>query len=442
MAVTSYDELARLLVECGVTQVLFKQLSENDNTKQQIYLGGSFEILNEIPFDTVKSDASARRPNFKARVPFAWINDEGEISDAPHAKLILYPKYPEVRLSGFLRDCPTAPSVYLQPVPKERRSGGRDGRLLILGIKPGQKVVAYLSPPQSPVSRSLANSGNVDTRNAGSLQRLSLPQFSDNRARLLSAMSDIVADGWHHACRLDKSGRIIEYNATNAAGYTLEALLGVVPNGIPGPDLLGWEVKSFSDPRITLMTPEPDGGFYGEQGVRAFLMRYGRWRDGVTKYFTGIHRAGAINGTTNMTLSVDGFDPDTGTITDPGGGIFLNSHESELAAFWSFSRLLDHWGRKHSNALYVRYSVDKTTSRLQYRYDPNVYLGVGTDFSLFLQALVEGAIVYDPAPKAWKTSDMAWKTKARSQFRISFNRLPDLYHYFEEVTLSGSSASS
>jgi hypothetical protein len=33
------------------------------------------------------------------------------------------------------------------------------------------------------------------------------------------------------------------------------------------PDFLGWEMKAYSGDRITLMTPELDGGMYGENGV-------------------------------------------------------------------------------------------------------------------------------------------------------------------------------
>ena len=52
---------------------------------------------------------------------------------------------------------------------------------------------------------------------------------------------------------------------------TLEAELGITPNGYAEPDFMGWEVKQYGvtdfiaiRPRspVTLMTPEPTGGIY------------------------------------------------------------------------------------------------------------------------------------------------------------------------------------
>ena len=45
----------------------------------------------------------------------------------------------------------------------------------------------------------------------------------------------------------------------------------IIPNGRSEPDYMGWEMKAYSSGRITLMTPEPDGGMYGEAGVKAFV---------------------------------------------------------------------------------------------------------------------------------------------------------------------------
>jgi cobyrinic acid a,c-diamide synthase len=43
MPFENYSQLTDLLARSGVTRVIFKPLAENDNSKQQIYLGGSFE---------------------------------------------------------------------------------------------------------------------------------------------------------------------------------------------------------------------------------------------------------------------------------------------------------------------------------------------------------------------------------------------------------------
>ena len=49
----SFEELKALVArfrELGATRIFFKPLSENDNSKQQVYLGGSFEVLTYFPY--------------------------------------------------------------------------------------------------------------------------------------------------------------------------------------------------------------------------------------------------------------------------------------------------------------------------------------------------------------------------------------------------------
>ena len=71
--------------------------------------------------------------------------------------------------------------------------------------------------------------------------------------------------------------------------------LRVIPNGKAEPDFLGWEIKAYSSSRITLMTPEPDGGMYGEEGVKVFVREFGTPTGDDTLYFTGTHRAACRN---------------------------------------------------------------------------------------------------------------------------------------------------
>ncbi len=45
-----FDTLAALVSRfdaLGATRIFFKPLAENDNSKQQVYLGGSFEVLTD-----------------------------------------------------------------------------------------------------------------------------------------------------------------------------------------------------------------------------------------------------------------------------------------------------------------------------------------------------------------------------------------------------------
>lgn len=75
-------------------------------------------------------------------------------------------------------------------------------------------------------------------------------------------------------------------------------------------------MKAYSGGRITLMTPEPDGGMYGDAGVKAFVREFGTPTGDDTLYFTGTHRADCRNEKTGLTLAVRGFNPTRNVIED------------------------------------------------------------------------------------------------------------------------------
>jgi hypothetical protein len=72
-------------------------------------------------------------------------------------------------------------------------------------------------------------------------------------------------------------------------------------------------VSKFTRPdsgtAITLMTPEPTGGFYKERGVEAFIRKFG-YPDKNDRpdrlNFGGIHRAGERQPSTGLTLRLTG----------------------------------------------------------------------------------------------------------------------------------------
>ena len=285
------SELVERFRDLGVTRILCKRLSENDNSKQQIYLGGSLEALQLLPYRNVRGEPGTKRVTFKADLSFDWIDSSGHVAKAPSAKLILYPKYPEVRLSGFLHGCSIAPSKHLQPLPREKRTGdGPDGRVLFLAVTNSDSILAYLALRGEAVAREIE-----ELHLAGQLPEagifLDVPVMRDRRQALLAKLQEIHSSGWHSSRRLNSSRVAIPYAAQNGGGYTLEALFGIIPNGISAPDYLGWELKAYTSGRVTLMTPEPDAGYYGEKGVAAFVRKYGHQTGDDTLYFTGLHRA-------------------------------------------------------------------------------------------------------------------------------------------------------
>lgn len=434
----SQFESMYLLVErfrdLGAKRIFLKALSENDNSKQQVYLGGSFEVLTFFPHGTVTTHTDVKQPNFKASLNFWWVTPE-EAALAPHTQLILYPKYPEVRLSGFLLGCGNAPSKHMQPVPKQQRTGD-GGRMLFFGTTEDGRTLACLAPTGTQLA-SEAIDFKSRQPDIGLFTEIPLAHTvaGNSKQELISALRAIQSRGFVDSVKLDKAGNIAPYKARNGGGYTLEALLGIKPNGRAEPDFEGWEIKAFGSDRITLMTPEPDGGYYGEHGVGAFVRRYGRDVEGKDqRYFTGIHRYQVTNQSTGMQLCISGFESKTKKISNVSGAIQLFDPAGNEAASWSFGALLSHWNRKHAFAAYVPYESGKETNPT-YKYGNPVLFGEHTDFSRYLTAITEGHVCFDPGSKIEGTAAGNPKVKARSQFRISRRQLHRLYESFEAQDL-------
>lgn len=423
MPFQTIQQLLSRFKNLGAERVFCKHLSENDNSKQQIYLGGNFEVLSFFPHGEITAFPELKYPNFKASLDLYWIDVE-TIEKAAGTQLILYPAYPEVRLSGFLTGCKTAPSEHLRQIPKDLRRG-IDGRVLVFGTTNNKRTFAYLAPAGSPLAHELLQKF-ANTPPTGLFLELTLPIGSDqNKTRVLAALRQIHAGGYHESCRRNKQGMVIPYKASNGGGYTLEALLGITPNGNSEPDYLGWEIKGHSSSRVTLMTPEPNGGFYGERGAKEFVERYGHDAKDGSMYFTGGHKVGIPCEATGMTLQVSGFDPKNPKLFDVSGAVRLIDTVGNEVASWAFAQLLTHWNCKHAFAAYVRYTAQKDP--IAYRYDSPVLMGEHTDFSKYLHALCSGAIIFDPGSKVTHARTPQSKVKARSQFRINTKDLGLLY---------------
>ncbi len=438
MSFTSLESLLRCFKNAGVRSVFAKLLAENDNSKQQIYLGNSFEVLGQLPFTAIKEESGGRRHNFKAAINLQWIDASGNTERAAGAQLILYPDYPEVRLSGFLRGCSLAPSADMQPVPPGKRQhfNGSDGRVLFLGVSDSGAVIAWLAVASSSVANEFISQQKIGKyHQSGVFWQVPMSMGQSNRDALIAEIRKIHLAGWHEGKLLKSSGELVAYAAKNGGGYTLEALLGVKPNSLSSPDFLGYEIKAYSKSRVTLMTPEPDMGLYKEKGTEAFLRQYGRSVKNDTIYFTGSHKVNALCSTSKQILKIDGYDPQSGKISDVSGGVMLYDERGNLSAGWSFSGLISHWGRKHASAAYIPY-VNNGLAPPSYSYKDPIYIGEGTAFEFYLKAMHEGKVVYDPGTKLSDATTQKSRVKARNQFRVAFKDLSGLYRTFETVALS------
>lgn len=188
------------------------------------------------------------------------------------------------------------------------------------------------------------------------------------------------------------------------------------------------------------MTPEPTGGIYRDHGVAVFMQSYG-YPDKSGKIdrinFGGIYSVGKdFHIDTSLRLELLGYDREKGVITDMSGGIALLSRTGEVAALWGFAGIMDHWNRKHAKAAYVPSLFRKPPP--EYSYGPRVLLCERTDFSLFLRAISESIVYYDPAIKVEGASSPKPITKRRSQFRVGHAQLVQMYHRHEYVDLVAS----
>ena len=428
--------LKSLFADNGCTKIYVKKLAPNDNSKNQVYFGGSFEILNILPISEIKTEAAGdwNKERFKASINFSWIDDEGLIFPAPNSQLILYPKYPEVRFSGFLKGCEKAPSKLMAQRLADR--------LLFFSVSKSREVLGYVADPNSDIAIEFFKL-TLSTEH-GVFKIIELPQIANNKERLLTELLRIYNLGWINSKRLDSLGNILPCDAPNCGGYTLEAELGITPNGYSEPDFLGWEVKQFGVDKldkvdsavITLMTPEPTHGLYVSSGAAVFINQYG-YADKSGRpdrmNFGGVHKAGERHHLTDLQLELIGFDSSTGKIRSTDGRIALIDKNDNEAASWSFSSMLLHWNRKHNQACYVP-ALSETEIERKYRYGSKIILGTGTDFQLFLGQMALGNIYYDPGIKMENISTKP-KIKKRSQFRIKSKHLPNLYKNNEIIDL-------
>ncbi len=420
--------------ENGATRFYAKRLAPNDNSKNQIYLGGDFSALNIIPYDNIYIDnnqrRSSKRDRAKASVFFSWVDENGRYR-ALNTQLILYPKYPEVRLSGFLVGCNNAPSQVM--------SSRDEGRVLFLGITHDGQVLGYAAGKDHPLAKEI-DGIHTDLNKAGVLLEITPePEYGDTKQQLLSKLKEIWQKEWILSQKLGPNGSPQPYSARNGGGYTLEAELGIRPNGYSEPDFMGWEIKQYGvknfiqyQPKspVTLMTPEPTGGDYACD-VSKFIETYGyEDKKGNTnrRNFGGIYKCGSdYHKDTKLKLDLKGYDSKTGKITDlDNGGIALLTKNEGIAALWKFTKLLEHWNRKHARAAYVPSMHKELPS--SYCYGSRVLLCEHTDFiSLFLRAVSQGIVYYDPGIKKIMTKSGKWEIKRRSQFRIKHNDLNVLY---------------
>lgn len=432
------EKIFSLFSSKNVCDVYIKFLAENDNSKNQIYLGAE-EFVHVLPATktTLKVQFSkkkkAREFIFTNHLDFSWLT-QTDVCRAPNTKLIFYPQYPEVRLSGFLSGCSNGPSELLGKRTTQPR-------VLFFGSDVNGKSYGFVKELTVKLKREIQQEC-VPWKEARKNEELKffVKQLykEDPVQSIVKAIRKIHQKGWIKSCRM-KDGVIIPYNARNGGGYTIEAHLGISPNGRSEPDYMGWEVKQHSQKTsvITLMTPDPDKGFAAEQGTKEFVKKYG-YKDRSGKEnrvnFGGIYRNNiAPHHLTGLTLKITGYE--NGEITDSKGSISLVDKKGEKVAIWSFEKIMVHWTRKHYKAVFIPSEQRIVNKEVFYRYSNKISLGQNSKFVKFLELVEKGLIYLDPALKVELNDKGKEEIKTRYQFRIRKKDASSLYLLFQELEL-------
>lgn len=433
------EQLAEVMFAKGANRLLIKRLANNDNSKNQIYLGSDFDVIRVLPSGEIISDGMSKKgPIFKAALKFLWTGLDGNTEHAKHAQIILYPDYPETRMSGFLQGCARSSRVVPRhlmqpPTPEERAKRTEQSRFLVLGVNE-DTIWAHCAEWSSPLSEELhAAIQNNRLTNVATVFYEFLGNRKTSQQKLIEKLTNIYMQGEIESCRLNKHGQKLPYLAQNGAGYTLEAQFGITPNGSSDPDFMDWELKAHSGSAVTLMTPEPNVGTYLDD-LEVFLRSHGSNKQPTRLDFASRHNVGELNKKTFLTMNLIGYDAKLEKITDPTGGLFLKNCSGLIVAGWTFDKIIEHWKKKHANTCYVTYTARKEGTT-HYKFGPEITLGKGTGLIQLLNALCDSTIYYDPGINM-KLRDGVWKPKKRNQFRVHWKNIGLLYKSIEHIDLS------
>lgn len=448
----SLASVRAMFIDRGCTSGYFKMLGPNNNSKNQIYMGKDLSSVALIPSGEIQQFPGTSRkvganaqPIYRAGIDWTWVSPTGD-SPAPGAQFVYYPQYPEVRFSGFIQGSAGAPREFMNP---ELR-GKEPGRILFIGVDAQQRVYGIVVSALSLAAAEIlaTPAGGEDLLLVPFLFAVEEPK-KQGRELLLAEFARIHELGWVAASQLQADGSFGPCSGNRCGGHTLEAHLGITANGRAEPDFAGWEVKQYgvagwnraANKPVTLFTPQPDLGRYAEHDTTWFVHHYGRQTRSDRYDFTGRHFIGETpNSTTGLRLELHGYDPHATTARTKitvDGAINLIDSRGEIAAGWSFAKLLEHWKRKHALAAYLP-SMSRTDPEagIQFSYGSHAQLGEGTSFLLFLQAMAAGHIAYDPACHTTLRANGTWQAKPRNQIRINHKQLSSIYDSYETVDLT------
>ena len=443
--VPNMNYVSEVLRSKGCHVALIKKIPPNANDKNQVYFHPDFSLLNAY-FDLDISERGLSNSTTKLRskpgkaIPqavfrqFYWCDNKQNLYQAKNCKAIVYTQYPESRLSGFITQSNEMPrSMSIDYVKRPDRLD----RYLVLAARSDGAAIALMLV--APSAAFVSEFNNLDySLNSKICKVLHFSDVSQtNSAKLETILRREVAGKTLTGCRYDKTGTTIPFTGTQVHGYTLEHACGIRPNSDKNGDYLGIELKCFTRKKLTLFTPEPDGGLY-KKSFKNFMTKYGYLKDDCYR-FTGLHRAYVQNSKTGLTLKIywwdklsksefikKAYDPQVLLAKQMRElDVVLEDDMGNIAASWSLERLMGCWGAKHNEVVYVP-AVKAPNSnvtelnegyKFQISFSENVLWCRNTTAERLLQAIDNGLVYLDPAPKYSK--DDPSLNKRRSQWRVN-----------------------
>lgn len=450
ITVSTVETALRRFRDLGCSQVFLKVLSsKQDNEKNQIYLGSRLEIFSILPGKVTvglasesveKRKSSKGESKLELELLFYWITENG-IGQAPNAKLINYFQYPEIRFSGFLSQCEVAPDALRRAMQDQFGQ-----RVLLLGTSEDTVYGLVLSEKINGDLSSLSSAPYwLDQKLIRVLETKQNEAQEVNPSKLVEELSKLAGIEYSSRSLKIKGGLPIPWRGTQGAGYTLEALLGVVRNGKAAPDKYGFEIKSFLSSPITLMTTQPDGGVRSKFGLINFLKLFG-WagaKDDGSLRFNGKHSPEKSTPRSGLKMVVNNWDSANQVpegSNEPAVQL-IDKQTKAVAAEWSFMKLGSSWARKHAGAIYVEASSLKKDGGghpSHYLFGPSIYVCMGTTPLKLISAIATGLVYLDPGDRLYKDGS----SKSRTQWRMAFSKklplehqLKQLYHSVERLTI-------
>ena len=458
--VKNLAEIKSILARHGCVRAIVKKLARNNNDKNQIYIHHDLSLLNSI-FDlnfelrgssTSKKDNKTLGKNIPSAVfnNFFWSSRDGGLYKLRGCKAITYLQYPETRLSGFA----TIEGLMPKSLSVEfTKANPTSGRYLVMGaLRDGTAIGMQLIDPDEQFAAEFSDlnglagskickeftvfNGQTDTeKQFDNMTDIAL----DDSARLKKLLIERVAGKTLKGVRLRPDFVTVPFNANQAAGYTLEHACGIPSNSKGAGDYHGIELKAFSR-TVSLITTEPDGGMY-KDSWNCFMREFG-YLSGNAIRVGGTHRVNMRDEKHNFTMvilcnpiikrngkaSVENevlFDPFRSFNEQINGlRVVLKSSSGKIAASWSIEHLMNNWGPKHTEVVYVRARQNSNSVEAEiiqgYKkkvtFEGEVIWCCKSQIKDFIHALHNGTIFLQPAHKLVpaKLSDNKRRTQWRS----------------------------